>query len=74
MQVAKDARGGYVLTPSVHAMPQVKTVHYGFQDSLQMPVYGSFFTVEELPEQTNMSVSLFHQKFKSAVGMGSLQC
>ena len=39
-----------------------------------MPVYGSFFTVEELPEQTNMSVSLFHQKFKSAVGMGSLQC
>lgn len=32
------------------------------------------FTVEELAEQTNMSVSLFHQKFKSAVGMGPLQC
>ena len=32
------------------------------------------FTVEELAERQNMSVSLFHQKFKSAVGMGPLQC
>lgn len=32
------------------------------------------FTVEQLAEQQNMSVSLFHQKFKSAVGMGPLQC
>lgn len=32
------------------------------------------FTVENLAEQRNMSVSLFHQKFKSAVGMGTLQC
>ena len=32
------------------------------------------FTVEELAEQRNMSVSLFHQKFKSVVGMGPLQC
>ena len=32
------------------------------------------FTVEELAEQRNMSVSLFHQKFKSAVGMGPLHC
>ena len=32
------------------------------------------FTVEELAEQRNMSVSSFHQKFKSAVGMGPLQC
>lgn len=32
------------------------------------------FTVEELAKQKNMSVSLFHQKFKSAVGMGPLQC
>ena len=32
------------------------------------------FTVESLAEQRNMSVSLFHQKFKSAVGMGPLQC
>ena len=32
------------------------------------------FTVENLVEQRNMSVSLFHQKFKSAVGMGPLQC
>ena len=32
------------------------------------------FTVENLAEQRNMSVSLFHQKFKNAIGMGSLQC
>lgn len=32
------------------------------------------FTVEKLAGQRNMSVSLFHQKFKSAVGMGPLQC
>jgi AraC-like DNA-binding protein len=32
------------------------------------------FTVESLAERQNMSVSLFHQKFKSAVGMGPLQC
>ncbi len=32
------------------------------------------FTVEKLAEQRNMSVSMFHQKFKSAVGMGPLQC
>lgn len=32
------------------------------------------FTVEDLAEQRNMSVSLFHQKFKSVVGMGPLQC
>ena len=32
------------------------------------------FAVEDLAGQRNMSVSLFHQKFKSAVGMGPLQC
>lgn len=32
------------------------------------------FTVEELASKLNMSVSAFHQKFKSAVGMGPLQC
>jgi AraC-like DNA-binding protein len=32
------------------------------------------FTVEDLAVQKNMSVSLFHQKFKEAVGMGLLQC
>lgn len=32
------------------------------------------FTVKELADKKNMSVSLFHQKFKSAVGMGPLQC
>lgn len=32
------------------------------------------FAVEDLAEQQRMSVSLFHRKFKSAVGMGPLQC
>ncbi|MDE5682485.1 MAG: AraC family transcriptional regulator [Mailhella sp.] len=32
------------------------------------------FTVGELAEKQNMSVSLFHQKFKNAVGMAPLQC
>ena len=32
------------------------------------------FTVEELAEKNGMSVSLLHQRFKSAVGMGLLQC
>lgn len=36
--------------------------------------FRDIFTVENLAEQRNMSVSLFHQKFKSAVGMGPLQC
>ena len=36
--------------------------------------FRSSFTVEALAEQRNMSVSQFHQKFKSAVGMGPLQC
>ena len=36
--------------------------------------FRSSFTVEALAEQRNMSVSQFHQKFKSAVGMGLLQC
>ncbi len=36
--------------------------------------YKRAFTVEELVEQWNMSVSSFHQKFRSAVGMGPLQC
>ena len=36
--------------------------------------FRSPFTVEELAERRNMSVSLFHQKFKRAVGMGPLQC
>ena len=36
--------------------------------------FRSAFTVEALAEERNMSVSLFHQKFKSAVGMGPLQC
>lgn len=36
--------------------------------------FRSSFTVGSLAEQQNMSVSLFHQKFKNAVGMGPLQC
>ena len=36
--------------------------------------YRNTFTVEELAEKNSMSVSHLHQKFKSAVGMGVLQC
>lgn len=36
--------------------------------------YKERFTVEELAEQSNMSLSSFHQKFKTAIGMGPLQC
>lgn len=36
--------------------------------------FRSSFTVKSLAEQQHMSVSLFHQKFKNAVGMGPLQC
>lgn len=36
--------------------------------------YKTAFTIEQLADKTNMSVSNFHQKFKSAVGMGPLQC
>src|SRR5699024_8862803 len=61
----------FLTTHKIHAFPPVlpdfifcKTGSH-FRNSL---------TVEELAEQKNMSVSLFHQKFKSAVGMGPLQC
>lgn len=36
--------------------------------------YKADFSVEDLAGQSNMSLSTFHQKFKSAVGMGPLQC
>ncbi len=36
--------------------------------------YKADFLVEDLADQSNMSLSSFHQKFKSAVGMGPLQC
>lgn len=32
------------------------------------------FAVEDIAKQNNMSVSALHQKFKSAIGMGLLQC
>lgn len=36
--------------------------------------YKTDFTVDELARNSNMSTSHFHQKFKSAVGMGPVQC
>ncbi|WP_408892103.1 AraC family transcriptional regulator N-terminal domain-containing protein [Paenibacillus taichungensis] len=36
--------------------------------------YKETFSMEDLAEQSNMSLSSFHQKFKTAVGMGPLQC
>ncbi|APV88275.1 helix-turn-helix domain-containing protein [Salmonella enterica] len=32
------------------------------------------FSVQDLADKTQMSISRFHQKFKTAVGMGPLQC
>lgn len=43
-------------------------------EKLKEENFRNSFTVEDLAEKRNMSVSLFHQKFKSAVGMGTLQC
>lgn len=36
--------------------------------------YKTPFSVEDLAQRANMSVSGFHQKFKNAVGMGPIQC
>lgn len=36
--------------------------------------YKTAFSVDELARNSNMNTSRFHQKFKSAVGMGPLQC
>lgn len=36
--------------------------------------YRKSFSVEDLAAHLNMSVSVFHQKFKTAIGMGPLQC
>ncbi|MFG3151442.1 helix-turn-helix domain-containing protein [Streptomyces sp. NPDC048219] len=36
--------------------------------------YKESFTVQDLAQQSSMSLSSFHQKFKSAVHMGPLQC
>lgn len=36
--------------------------------------YKTLFSVDELAELANMSVSAFHKKFKTAIGMGPLQC
>ncbi len=36
--------------------------------------YRQSFSVEELAEKWNMSIPTLHQKFKSVVGMGLLQC
>lgn len=36
--------------------------------------YKTAFSVDELARNSNMSTSRFHRKFKSAVGMGPLQC
>ncbi|UPT36776.1 helix-turn-helix domain-containing protein [Pseudomonas amygdali] len=36
--------------------------------------YKTDFAVDDLAELANMSVSSFHRKFKTAIGMGPLQC
>ena len=46
----------------------------GFMGKHMKQNYRNSFTVENLAEKHSMSVSYLHQKFKSAVGMGVLQC
>jgi AraC-like DNA-binding protein len=57
---------------SITGMPEVDQIYKA--NSWIKENFHSPFTVEDLAQQQNMSVSLFHQKFKSAVGMGPLQC
>jgi AraC-like DNA-binding protein len=57
---------------SITGMPDVDRIYEAnswIKENFHCP-----FSVESLAEQQNMSVSVFHQKFKNAVGMGPLQC
>lgn len=54
---------------SIRQAGEIYEINSWMKENFRQP-----FTVEELAERWNMSVSQFHQKFKSAVGMGPLQC
>lgn len=63
---------GKQLTQSIANIPQAGEIYRA--NSWIKENFRDSFAVEELAGQGNMSVSLFHQRFKSAVGMGPLQC
>lgn len=63
---------GKQLLQSIVKIQQTGDIYY--MNSWIKQNYKDTFSVEELAEQSNMSVSSFHQKFKKAVGMGPLQC
>ncbi|ANY66199.1 hypothetical protein BBD42_06775 [Paenibacillus sp. BIHB 4019] len=63
---------GKTFAQSIVKIQQAGDIYY--TNSWIKQHYKDTFTVEDLAEQSNMSVSSFHQKFKSAVGMGPLQC
>ena len=50
-------------------MDEIYAANSWIKENFRLPL-----SVEALAERGNMSVSLFHQRFKSAVGMGPLQC
>lgn len=58
---------GRQLQQSVYAFSQPEVIYEA--NSWIKENYRQPFTVEELAAQRSMSVSLFHQKFKDAVGM-----
>lgn len=63
---------GKTFAQSIVKIQQAGDIYY--TNSWIKQHYKETFTVEELAEQSKMSVSSFHQKFKSTVGMGPLQC
>lgn len=63
---------GKQLVQSIANIPQAGEIYRA--NSWIKENFRDSFAVEELAGQGNMSVSLFHQRFKSAVGMGPLQC
>ena len=59
----------------IHSVTNMKSVGKIYKaNSWIKKNYRKSFKIEDIAEQSNMSVSQFHQKFKNAVGMGPLQC
>lgn len=63
---------GNIFVQNVVKIQQAGDIYYTNQWIRQN--YKNSFSVADLAGQRNMSVSSFHQKFKSAIGMGPLQC
>ena len=66
-----DSCGKQLLTSTINLdqADEIYKVNHWIKENFR-----SLFSVKDLAVQGSMSISLFHQKFKSAVGMGPLQC